>query len=46
MEPERPEDVPLKDQAPMGKFAQPKVVGVRRHIEVDPDTFYEEVQSA
>jgi hypothetical protein len=45
-EPNRPEDIPLKDQAPMGKFADPKVVGVRRHVQVDPETFYEEAQSA
>lgn len=45
-EPERPEDVPLKDQDPMGKFATPKVVGVRRHIVVDPETFYEEMADA
>lgn len=40
-EPVRPEGVPLRDQDPMGKFASPKVVGVRRHIEVDPDTFFD-----
>jgi hypothetical protein len=38
----KPADVPLKDWDPIGKFADPKVVGVRRHIEVDPATFYEE----
>lgn len=37
---ERPEDVPLSEWDPIGKFADPKVVGVRRHIEVDPETFY------
>jgi hypothetical protein len=41
-EPKRPDDVPLRDQDPMGKFSTPKVVGVRRHIEVDPATFFEE----
>lgn len=47
IEPERPVDVPLQDQDPMGKFATPKVVGVRRHIEVDPETFYDpELQEA
>lgn len=30
---------PSEDQ-PTGKFATPKVIGVRRHIEVDPETFY------
>lgn len=42
VEREKPADVPLKDWEPIGKFAQPKVVGVRRHIEVDPETFFEE----
>lgn len=40
-EPQRPEDIPLRDQDPMGKFAQPKVVGVRRHLDIDPETFYD-----
>jgi hypothetical protein len=35
-----------KEYEPVGKFAQPKVVGVRRHVEVDPETFYEEAESA
>lgn len=34
-------DVPLKDQQPAGQFADPKVVGIRRHLDVEPDTFYE-----
>jgi len=45
-EPDRREDIPLRDQDPIGKFADPKVVGVRRHIEVDPEKFFEEAQSA
>jgi hypothetical protein len=32
----------LKDWDPIGKFATPKVVGVRRHVEIDPNTFFEE----
>jgi hypothetical protein len=36
-----------QDGQPLGKFADPKVVGVRRHIEVDPETFFEqELQEA
>jgi hypothetical protein len=32
---------------PTGKFGSPKVVGVRRHIEIDPETFFEpELQEA
>lgn len=41
-----PEGVELKDWDPVGKFATPKVVGVRRHVEVDPKTFYEETVDA
>lgn len=44
--PERDDKVPLKDQDPIGKFAQPKVVGIRRHIEVDPEKFFEETSHA
>lgn len=43
---EKPDDVPLSEWDPIGKFSQPKVVGVRRHIEVDPKTFYEEAVNA
>jgi hypothetical protein len=36
-----------EDQLPRGKFAAPKVVGVRRHLEVDPETFFDhELQEA
>lgn len=36
-----------KEHEPVGKFAQPKVVGVRRHIEIDPETFFDpELQEA
>jgi hypothetical protein len=41
------DDIPVGEQPPVGKFATPKVVGVRRHIEVDPATFFEpELQEA
>jgi len=39
---EKPEEVPLSEWDPIGKFADPKVVGVRRHIDINPETFYEE----
>lgn len=39
---EKPDDVELKDWDPIGKFATPKVVGVRRHIELDPERFFDE----
>jgi hypothetical protein len=39
---EKPDDVPLSEWEPIGKFSTPKVVGVRRHVEVDPETFYAE----
>lgn len=31
---------PEHEDQPTGKFATPKVIGVRRHIEVDPENFY------
>lgn len=43
--PEYDDSVSPSAQQPVGKFADPKVVGVRRHIEVDPQTFYNDGES-
>lgn len=39
-------DVPLNQQQPAGQFADPKVLGVRKYLDVDPETFYEEAEDA
>lgn len=39
---ELPEDTKLSDWDPIGQFATPKVVGVRRHLEIDPEKFFDE----
>lgn len=45
-EPVWDEEVRPQDQEPRGKFGAPKVVGVRRHLNVDPKTFFEEEPDA
>jgi hypothetical protein len=35
------DNIPLSEQEPIGRFAQPKIVGVRRHIEIDPESFFD-----
>jgi hypothetical protein len=45
-EPKWKKDVAPQDQPPLGKFADPKVTGIRRYVEVNPETFFAEFQEA